>query len=83
MPSIKAIFSTTPRIIFASLTVYIIVQKLDVWLYHKIWEYTEKKTGNRKKYLWLRNNLATLTSQLINSILYNLFAFYGKKIAKI
>ncbi len=82
MPSIKAIFSTTPRIIFASLTVYIIVQKLDVWLYHKIWEYTEKKTGNRKKYLWLRNNLATLTSQLINSILYNLFAFYGKFPAK-
>ena len=77
MPFIKGIFSSTPRIIFSSLTVYIIVQRLDVFLYHKIWNYTEKKSGDRKKYLWLRNNLATLTSQLVNSILYNLFAFYG------
>ena len=77
MPSIKAIFSSTPRIILSSLTVYAIVQRLDVWLYHKIWDYTEKKTGSRKKFLWLRNNLATITSQLVNSILYNVFAFYG------
>jgi uncharacterized integral membrane protein (TIGR00697 family) len=77
MPSIKAIFSSTPRVILSSLTVYAIVQRLDVWLYHKIWDYTEKKTGSRKKFLWLRNNLATITSQLVNSILYNVFAFYG------
>ena len=77
MPSITKIFSSTPRVILSSLTVYAIVQRLDVWLYHKIWDYTEKKTGSRKKFLWLRNNLATITSQLVNSILYNVFAFYG------
>ncbi len=77
MPSIKTIFSSTPRIIFSSLTVYAIVQRLDVWLYHKIWKYTEEKSGDKKKFLWVRNNLATITSQLVNSILYNVFAFYG------
>ena len=77
MPHISKIFSNTPRVIIASLTVYAIVQRLDVFLYHKIWNYTEKKTGSRKKFLWLRNNLATITSQLVNSILYNVFAFYG------
>lgn len=77
MPSIKAIFSSTPRIIFSSLVVYAIVQRLDVWLYHKIWKLTEEKSGDKKSYLWLRNNVATLTSQLINAILYNILAFYG------
>ena len=43
MPSIMKIFSSTPRVIIASLTVYAIVQRLDVWLYHKIWDSTEKK----------------------------------------
>lgn len=76
-PSIKTLFTATPRIVLSSLIVYIIAQKLDVWLYHKIWEITEKNCGNKKKYLWLRNNVATLTSQLINAVLYNLFAFYG------
>ena len=76
-PSIKALFSATPRIIISSLIVYIIAQKLDIWLYHKIWEKTEKKYGDKKGYLWIRNNVATMTSQLVNAILYNLFAFYG------
>lgn len=35
MPSIKAVFSNTPRMIFASLIVYAISQLFDVWLYHK------------------------------------------------
>ena len=77
MPSINSIFSSTPRIIFSSLIVYAIVQRLDVWLYHKIWKLTEKKAGNKKSFLWVRNNGATLTSQFVNSILYNFFAFYG------
>ena len=76
-PHIKALFSATPRIVFSSLIVYIIAQKLDIWLYHKIWEITEKKYSDKKGFLWLRNNAATLTSQLINAVLYNLFAFYG------
>ena len=77
MPAIKEIFSNTPRMMIASFSVYAISQMLDVWLYHKWWAFTEKKTGNKRRFLWLRNNGSTLISQLINSLLFTLFAFYG------
>ncbi len=68
-----ALFAKTPRIIISSLLVYAIVQFLDVWLYNRIW----KLTGNGSRFLWLRNNLATLSSQFLNAVLFNFFAFYG------
>ena len=49
----------------------------DVWLYHKWWRLTEKKSGNKRKYLWLRNNGSTLISQLINTVLFTVIAFVG------
>ena len=73
---IKAVFSNTPRVMLSSLVVYAIVQKFDVWIYHKIWNITNKK-GNKDKYLWLRNNGSTLCSQFLNSVLFNLLAFGG------
>lgn len=76
-PSISAVFSSTPRLILASMLGYTVSQKLDVWLYHLIWRITESKTGNKKAFLWLRNNGATLTAQLINTVLFNLAAFGG------
>lgn len=75
--SIKSIFSTTPRLLLASLLGYAISQRFDVFLYHKWWEYTEKKFKSRKKFLWLRNNGSTLVSQIINTVLFNFIAFYG------
>ena len=76
-PAIRTIFSNTPRMIIASRAVYGISQLFDVWLYHKIWDMTSKKSGNRRSFLWLRNNGSTLVSQLINTFLFTLFAFYG------
>lgn len=75
--SFRALFASTPRIMIASLVVYVISQKLDVLLYHLIWKATEKKTGDKESFLWLRNNGATLISQLVNTVLYNLLAFAG------
>ena len=77
MPSIRSIFTNTPRMLLSSLTVYAVSQLFDVWLYHKWWAYTEKKCGDRKRFLWLRNNGSTLVSQLLNTFLFTLFAFYG------
>ncbi|MCI8691742.1 MAG: queuosine precursor transporter [Lachnospiraceae bacterium] len=77
MPSLKGVFSNTPRMLVASLTVYAISQLVDVWLYHKWWALTEKKCGDRKRFLWLRNNGSTLISQIVNTFLFTLFAFYG------
>ena len=73
----KMVFSNTPRIMISSLVVYAISQFFDVWIYHKWWELTEKISGDKRKFLWVRNNFSTLTSQLINSILFTFFAFYG------
>lgn len=77
MGAIKEIFSNTPRMLIASFFVYAISQLLDVWLYHKWWAFTAKKSGDRRRFLWLRNNGSTLISQLINTLLFTLFAFYG------
>ena len=76
-PHLEAIFSVTPRLLFASLLGYIVSQRLDVFLYHRIWRFTEKKTGDKKRLLWLRNNCATLLSQIVNTLIFNLVAFWG------
>ena len=50
------LFSNTPRIMLSSLVVYAISQFFDVWIYHKWWSFTEKISGDKRKYLWVRNN---------------------------
>ena len=77
MGSFREIFSSTPRMLLSSFLVYAISQLFDVWLYHKWWAFTEKKTGDRRRFLWLRNNGSTLVSQILNTLLFTLFAFYG------
>ena len=76
-PALKQIFSQTPRLMLASFLGYAISQRLDVWLYHKWWELTKKKSGSTRAFLWLRNNGSTLISQIINTIIFNLIAFAG------
>lgn len=76
-PSIRAIFSNTPRVMLASLLVYAVTQRFDVWAYHKWWAFTKKKCGDAEKFLWLRNNGSTLISQLLNTVLFSFCAFWG------
>lgn len=76
-PSIRTVFSNTPRLMFVGIAVYVIVQLFDVWAYHKWWEFTSRKFQDRKKFLWLRNNGSTLVSQLLNTILFTWGAFLG------
>ena len=74
---ISAIFSTTPRMLAASFIGYVISQRFDVWLYHKWWNFTSAKTGDSRRFLWLRNNGSTLISQVLNTVLFTLIAFAG------
>lgn len=76
-PALQEVFSHTPRMVLAGISVYVVVQLLDVQLYHVIWSLTERFSNSKKGFLWLRNNVATLISQLMNSILFNLAAFWG------
>ncbi len=73
----NTIFSNTPRIVCASLAVYLISQLTDVWLYHKWWDWCRKHFNDDRKGLWIRNNGSTMISQLLNTFLYTALAFYG------
>lgn len=65
------ILNFTPRFVFGSLLAYYVSQSFDVWAFHKI----RQRTGER--FLWLRNNLSTMSSQLIDTTIYSLVAWWG------
>ena len=60
------IVNFTPKMILGSLLAYIISQSFDVWAFHKI----KSITGDR--WLWLRNNLSTMSSQVIDTAIFTL-----------
>lgn len=70
--SLNTIFSLMPRIALASLTAYLISQRHDVWAFH-FWK-TRFPDHNQ---LWLRNNLSTMVSQLFDSAIFVVIAFWG------
>lgn len=74
---IRTVFSHTPRVMISSLLTYVVCETYDVWAYHFLWDWTEKKYGDKRRFLWLRNNGSTLVSQLINVVVFNLLAFAG------
>tara|TARA_B100001167_G_scaffold189108_1_gene153363 strand:+ start:781 stop:1506 length:726 start_codon:yes stop_codon:yes gene_type:complete len=62
--SIATLAGYSPAFVIGSLTAYLVSQRFDVWFFHKIKSYT----GESK--LWLRNNLSTITSQLMDTLIY-------------
>ena len=71
--SLSTIFGLMPRLALASLTAYALSQLHDVWAYNKM---KDRKPG--RKYIWLRNNVSTMVSQLIDSLAFTLIAFWGE-----
>ncbi len=57
-------------IVIASMTAFLVAQLIDVFIFHKI----KKATGEKK--IWLRATGSTLISQLIDSFVVLLIAFY-------
>ena len=74
--SFELIFGLSFRIVIASLIAYFVSQFLDITLYSKI---KQKLVDDR--WLWLRNNGSTLLSQLIDTGIFVLIAFYGLEYA--
>ena len=60
------------RVIFASMTAYIMAQLVDVRLFH-FW-----KNLTKGKHLWLRNNASTILSQLVDTTLVVFVLFAGQ-----
>ncbi len=55
-------YAMTTGAIFASMFAYVTAQYIDVYVFH----YLKEKT--RGKHLWLRNNVSTLVSQMVDSL---------------
>jgi hypothetical protein len=67
----ELILGSNFRIVIASMLAYIISQNHDIWAFH----FWKKKT--KGKYLWIRNNFSTGISQLIDTSIFIIVAFYG------
>ena len=61
--------------VIASLTAFLASQSWDVFIFHKIREKYIEKKGSRDGGRWIWNNASTMTSQIIDSVLYVLIAF--------
>lgn len=66
----RAVFEPSLRIMLASLVAFAVSQLHDVWAFD-FW-----KTKMHGKRLWLRNNLSTIVSQAIDTLLFMFIAFY-------
>ena len=65
------LFTFTPRFVLGSLLAYLISQRFDVWIFHKI------KTKTQGRHLWLRNNASTMVSQAIDTLIYGIVVWWG------
>ncbi|MCK4516186.1 MAG: queuosine precursor transporter, partial [Spirochaetaceae bacterium] len=65
------VFRGSIRIILASIVAFTLSQYHDVWAF----DFWKKKTNGR--FLWLRNNASTIVSQLIDTVIFMLIAFWG------
>ena len=61
--------------VVASLVAYVCSQTIDVNLFHAIRGWYIKKHGSTKGGKWIWNNVGTMTSQLVDSIVYVFIAF--------
>lgn len=66
-----SIFRGSSRILVASIIAFSVSQYHDIWAFH----FWKRLTDGR--HLWLRNNASTVVSQLIDSALFLLIAFWG------
>ncbi|MEX2443901.1 MAG: queuosine precursor transporter [Alkalispirochaeta sp.] len=67
----NAVFRSSLRITAASIVAFGISQLHDVWAF-ELW-----KRVTKGRFLWLRNNLSTMVSQLIDTTVFMLIAFWG------
>jgi uncharacterized integral membrane protein (TIGR00697 family) len=69
--SFRKVLGTTWRFLIGGAVAFLVSQSLDIRLFH----YFKKVTKGR--WLWLRNNLSTMISQLVDTMLFVTIALYG------
>ena len=66
----RAIFGSTLRMTIASLISFTISQNIDIFIF----SFFKKIT--KEKHLWIRNNISTMISQLVDTTIFMFIAFY-------
>ena len=69
--ALSLLFNYTPRFVFGSLLAYLISQTHDVWRYHFL------RIKTKGKHLWIRNNVSTITSQAIDTVIYGVVVWWA------
>ena len=69
-PEYTLVFGQSLRILIASIIAFGMGQLNDVFVYHRL----KKATGG--KYLRLRNNISTMLSQAVDTLVFMMIAFY-------
>jgi len=67
--SLANVFTPMSRFFIASMIAYLASQYFDVWIYSAI------KNITKNRYLWLRNNLSTMLSSLVDNTVFSLLAW--------
>ena len=67
--NLLGIFLPFPIFFSASMIAYLFSQYFDVWFYEKISSIT------KKNFLWLRNNLSTMISALLDNVIFSMLAW--------
>lgn len=67
--SLSNVFTPMSRFFIASMIAYLISQYFDVWIYSIIKNFTSNK------FLWLRNNISTILSSLVDNTVFSLLAW--------
>ena len=70
--SVASIFRMMPRLALASLAAFFVSQNHDIWAF-EFW----RNRFQGHKYLWIRNNASTIASQLLDTGIFTLIAFWG------
>ena len=72
-----AILGSSLRVVVSSMAAYLISQSWDVWLFHKIRDAYIARFGSTRGGRWIWNNASTMTSQMIDTAIFIIGAFYG------
>ena len=67
--SLVNVFTPMSRFFIASMIAYLLSQYFDVWIYSVIKNFTSNK------FLWLRNNLSTILSSLVDNTVFSILAW--------
>lgn len=71
------ILGSSSRVVVSSMVAYIISQSWDVWIFHKIRDKYIAMNGSVRGGRWIWNNVSTMTSQMIDTAIFIVGAFYG------